>query len=340
MIAALLTVLLGFVQVASSGEEDIEVRVSLAPDTARVGERTWLTVSVSGVAEADEIHFPELPDTGSVVGLGVPRVLHDRSAGTRSARYELAAWQIGDLELPLGDVRVTRGATEILLPLASVRLHVVSVLPADAALDGLAWRPPADVVGPNWSLAERLAAALLALALVLGLLAYLRRRGAAQPPPREPPRPPRERAFDALAALRAGGLLAAGEFKAFYSHLSRIVRSFLAEMAPGWRLDLTTRELMSVAQSGGLSETEALVLGGLLGGADMVKFARRRPTRSEAEAALETARRWIASFQPVVVQAPSREQPIEKPEGGGEALTALDAIFAESAGQGTEETAR
>ncbi len=340
MIAALLAVLLGAVQIATPGGDGIEVRASLAPDSVRLGERTWLTVRVSGVEEDDEIHFPELPDTGSVVGLGVPRLQHDRSAGVRTARYELVAWRVGDLEVPLADVRVTRGGTAILLPLTSPQLRVVSVLPAGTALEGLTWRPPADVVGPNWSLAEKISAVGLALALFLGVLAYLRRRRAGQEPPRPPPRPARERALDALAGLRAGGLLDAGEFKAFYSQLSQIVRSFLAESAPGWRLDLTTSELIQAAHGSGLSEAEAQVLGGLLDGADMVKFARRRPSVGQAEGALDTAGRWIAAFQPVVVQPPAQEEPHETIGEGGETLTELDAIFAEGAGSVTEEGSR
>jgi hypothetical protein len=286
---------------AQTPSSEIEVRAELSPDSAQVGEVLTLIVTVSGIPENAEVVLPELPDTGVVAALAPPQWLEgSREGSSRAARYQLAAWDVGELRVPAAELRVVTSATELAIPLPDVTVNITSVLPSDADPDTLAYRPPADVVGSNWSLQEKLAGAALALALMLSLVVLARRRGANAPMPIPAGPPPKERAQGALARLEASGLLEAGELKAFYSALSQILREFLADTEAGWRLDLTTPELIAAVGADGVEATSVLALGELLLEADLVKFARHRPSRTEVRASLDSARDWIVGFERVL----------------------------------------
>jgi len=329
-IAAIALVLLA--QTASADSVRLTVTARLDKDAARIGERLTLTVSVDGVSENEAVIFPELPDTGWVTAVGPPLISADREGSTRSARYELTAWDIGARPLPLAEIRVMSESAEQVIALPEVIVSVISVLPPDSANGSLAWKPPADVVGPNWSVGEKSAAAGLILALLFGMLTYLRRRAADRPVPVPAPRPPRERALDALDVLEASGLPEAGELKGFYSILSDIVRGFLAESVPDWRRDLTTRELIEAVDLNEIRESEREALRALLDDADVVKFARLRPSLAEAYVSIVAARHWITSFEPPEKKP---EVPVELEVGAAvsvaelESLVDLDSMFAD-----------
>lgn len=288
--------------------DGVRVVAQLNPDSVRIGQRVTLTLTVSEVPAGAEVIFPELPDTGALSSLGPPARSPSAAptAGVWRARYELAAWSLGDLPIPAAAVRVLSGESERRIPFPDLTIHVVSILPA-AGDDTLTWKPAAGVVGSNWSLQEKLAGAALALALLLTAAAYLRRRSAVPPVPVPEARPPRERALVAIDALEESGMVEAGEFKAFYSALSQVVRAFLAETDPSWGLDLTTLELVAAVSRDGVKPAELAALSALLGGADMAKFARWRPKPADAKRALAEARRWLESFERVRVPPPVEE---------------------------------
>lgn len=325
---SLLFVVVALIAQVSAGDPAaaIQVQAEVSHDSVRIGEPLTLMVTVSGVVGAADVEFPSLPDSGAITALGPPSLLPDR--GGRSARYELAAWEFGDLTLPPADVRVVTDAAELLIPLPVVSLHVVSVLPADADVDTLAWKPAADVMGPNWGTGEKLAALGLALALAVATVLYLRRRAEVQPVPLPPARSARAVALEALEWLEASGMIEAGELKGFFSALSHILREFLARTDGGWGLDLTTAELMALVGMDGVPENQVRSLGGLLDRADMVKFARQRPTRAQAGRALDAARHWLSSFERAVPE-PEVESSEEARELEFEALADLDMMFAE-----------
>lgn len=325
--------LIGQVNTGDSGGT-IRVQASLSDDTVHIGEPLTLTITVSGPVGAADIAFPTLSEDGAITALGPPASIADSDG--RSVRYQLAAWEMGDLALPPADVRVVTDAAELRIPLPDLTLHVASVLPAEADVDTLAWKPPADVRGPNWSTGEKAAALGLALLLVLATFLYLRRRGAVQPVPVPPARSARAIALEELERLETSGMIEAGELKGFFSALSHILRDFLAATDEAWGLDLTTAELMALVGMDGVPDTQVRSLGGLLDRADMVKFARQRPTRAQAGRALDATKHLLSSFERVVPEPePEPYQSVEGADLEFEALTDLDEMFGEQTG--TEE---
>jgi hypothetical protein len=295
---ATLTALALLLQMAAP-QAEVEVRAVAVPDSVKIGEEFTLSVYVSGFAEGSEVVFPELPDTGSVTALGPPLVGGDQPTDTLLALYELAAWKAGDLQVPEAELVIIRDGAELTIPLPEVTVRVVSVLPLDADPDTLAWEPPADVVGANWSLRDKLIGAGLALAALLIGFVYLRRRVAAYPVTLPPAKTPSERALDALELIAQSGLIEAGELKGFYSALSFVLRQFLADTEYEWGLDLTTSEVVNAVASDGVTDQAVALLGVLLIEADTVKFARRRPSRGRAGWALDAAHGWVADFERV-----------------------------------------
>jgi hypothetical protein len=334
---ALLALLLLLLTQVSESPERVEVRAALTPDSAYIGQRFTLSVWVSGVPEGAEVRFPALPDSGLVTALAAPLVAAPLT-GQRSARYSLAAWDVGVLALPALAVTVVRDGAELRLPLPLLTVRVVSVLPSGADPAALAWRPPADVLGGNWSsLDKALAAAALALALA-AMLFHLRRRDRARPFPAAASMPPRERALEAFDRLARSGLLEAGELKGFYSALSLTLRQFLAEEEEDWGPHLTTGEIKALVGGDGVAETTAAALSELLEEADMVKFARRRPSRVRAARALEAARNCVSGFARLVPEpAPPPPEPVAVPavaaaaaESEGDVLAEIERLFSES----------
>jgi len=319
-------------QAAPQSRSGIDVQATIAPDSVRVGEVLTLTVSVSGVSDDAEVSFPELPDTGTVTALGPPQVLGDTPPGLRTARYRLAAWDVGDLILPEADVRIVTAVAELAVPMPELSVRVSSMIPIDANPDTLAWQPPADVMGGNWSMRDKLAVTGLLLALLIGTLVAVRRGGIVSPVPVPAGTPPRERALAALARLQEAQLAEVGEFKGYYSALSQIVREFLADNDARWGLDLTTPELVAAVGGQKLEPDDVLALGQLLVGADLVKFARSRPTLDEAAASMESARRWVEAFelaedepeQATEVIAPSEARDQDE---WNDAMTVLEELF-------------
>lgn len=314
--------------VQSSVTGAIEIEAGLDRDSVRIGEPVVLTVSLGPVPATAEVLFPEFPDSGQVVALGPPRTIPSEGE-TRTARYALVAWEVGELEVPSGNVGVKIDGTELTVPLPDLALRVVSVLPSEADVGDVAWKPPADVVGGNWSLAERIALAGLVAALLTGAILYLRRRGRTKPVPQPEPVAPRDRALTGLDFLARCGLIEAGELKGFYSELSLIVRQFLAESDERWGLDLTTLQLMGSVAEDGIADPDVRTLEALLSEADLVKFARLRPDATEASVALEAARAWIEGFERITPPAEAIEGVDVEPDesDADDVLAELEAVF-------------
>jgi hypothetical protein len=105
---------------------------------------------------------------------------------------------------------------------------------------------------------------------------------------------PHEVAQRELAHLATLGLLDRGELKEFYFRLTMILRRYIearfAIMAP----ERTTEEfLVDMRKSRELTEAHRATLAAFLAAADMVKYARHTPAKSDGEAALRIAEQFI-----------------------------------------------
>jgi hypothetical protein len=181
------------------------------------------------------VAFPPEPDSGGAVALLDPRRAASQPSAVADgavdhlATYRMAAWDVGELPVPLGDVVVTAAGAERRVPLGNLRVFVRSVLPEDSAA-----RVPKPVRAPlpdagawwlrywPWILLALLLLALLAWAISR----WLRRR---REQPREDPYGHAVAQFERLDRM---GLVEAGERGRHVALAVEVLRDYLAARLP------------------------------------------------------------------------------------------------------------
>lgn len=254
----------------------VRIGFSVAPDSVTVGDPLELRIRVSAPAGAT-IAFPEAPDsTGPVQAIGTRSVSRPAAQGAvdQTAIYKLAAWDIGDLPVRLGDIVVTLGSAERRIPLGDVTVRAVTVLPADTTLRvPRPPRPPLEVSVHWWKRWWPLLVALALLALLAWWWWWRRRRRRPAGADVLDAHAFAEREFTRIEAL---GLLEAGERGRYVALMVEVLRDYLALRVSDARASLTTGELLFALRQSRVVPTARL--GPLLGEADLVKFARRSVT--------------------------------------------------------------
>lgn len=281
----------------------VQFGVEVRPESVTVGEHVEIVARIRAPRGAT-IAFPPGPDSGGSVEAVDPRTVTtspDTMATDQTARYVLAVWDTGVVNVALGTAVVTTESLRRAIAFDSVRIRVRSVLPADTML-----RVPKPARGilqatkPWW---PWLVAALLALLLLLLLLWWwLRRRRRAAAPIVLDPLARAEQEFARIDALR---LLDAGERGRFVALNVEVLRDYLAA-----RLEMAPRSFTSTELLGALAERHAVVterLAPVLTEADLIKFAMRPVTD-------ERARELATELRAVVhdVEDAMRPQPEEQ----------------------------
>ncbi len=284
------------------------VSTAVVPQTITVGDVFHAAVRVELPPGAEAV----FPDTLALTGGDIEaaarvRVRVDSSADSRSvtALYALTAWRANEtMQLPdLGfTIRMPGGGVSTVTA-SFPAFELTSVLPADTA--GIEPKPARDVRGPSrlWWPALLVIALLALLAALLWYLWRRRRpvRVEAEPAPRVPPR---QRALEQLAHVRAAGYVERGEIKLFYTEAAAALRGYLEAIEPELGTDLTTGELAMHARRRG-ARPALLELIRILGNADMVKFARARPAPAEAYGDLDAAKRWVEQYDQASLRPPA-----------------------------------
>ena len=271
-----------------------QMGATVQPETVTVGDPFKVIVRIRA-ARGARVSFPAGPDSLASVELLDPlqvRVTADTAVATEQlATYRMAAWDIGDQPVRLGEVTVESGGTRLGIPIVladgrAARVHVRSVLPEDSAQR--VPKPARDIFAakaPWWRLALLIAAAVLALALI-GWLIYrqIRRRRQAAALPVDPYEYA-EREFSRVEAL---GLVEAGERGRFVALMVEVMRDYFARRLPGAAPSLTSSELLAVLR--GARGVPPDRLAAVLDEADLIKFARRPVTADRARELAREAR--------------------------------------------------
>jgi hypothetical protein len=274
----------------------VRLKLEVEPRQVTIDGRIRVTLELT--VPSDRVAaLPDLPDR-----LGRFAVAAQSSADTSSdggalrlrRQYDLEPEGVGDLLVPELVIPVrdrTAGSDAV----QEIRTDPVSITVTSVVPEGVDYTEPKDIAPPmslpqpGWPLwvwaAIGVAAGVLAAALI-----WRRRRRAlvvARPQPAH---------LVALAELDhlEEELEAGARIETIYVRLSAILRRYL-----GWRFGL--RALMQTTEEflGALPGAERAlatyrpVLGNLLAGFDLVKFARHRPERSDMEAALRRVREFI-----------------------------------------------
>ena len=209
--------------------------------------------------------------------------------------YDLVTYEAGDRIVPGPPVQYRVAGSDLERVDAPDALIIVDSLLAREKVEPSEIRDvkapvavPRDYTPFLW-----LAGGVLALAaLGAGLYRLLNRSRAVA----APPRPADEIALEALNRLRAERLLEKEEYGEFYVRLSSVVRAYLEARFELRAPEMTTEEFLQAAQRAPqLNPAQRSALGQFLADADLVKFARYRPSVEDAERAFDAARQFVVS---------------------------------------------
>jgi hypothetical protein len=281
----------------------IQAAVGIEPDTVRIGDPFLVQIGIRAPLGAT-IAFPPPPDsTGAVQGLDPVRVETRPDSGgvVQWGYYRVAAWDVGDQTISLGDVVVTLAGRTRRIPLAGHKVFVASVLPADSAQRvPKPPRPLFEFGAPLWW--WWLALAVLAVLLLL-LWWWWRRRKRGAAPPAVDPFLYAEKEFARIEALR---LVEAGERGRYVALMVEILRDYLAARYAAARLSHTSTELLAVLRSERAVPHERLDR--VLTETDLIKFARRPVTPERARELGREARAIVAQEHAASMPAPAPAQ--------------------------------
>ncbi len=306
---------------AADGEKPtgpVHLRVSVDRDEITIGDHLRYTLTISAqtgvdvsvplfherIGDFDIIDFGRVPDQPQA----------DRTILTQW--YTLTIFTTGYHMLPAPRVSYTTSdGSQHEATGEALRVHVASLLTQEGQpTDIRAVKPPEDVPFNWWPVlvGGAILVGLIGLGLALSYLLNRFRRAAVLPP-----RPAHEVALEALSHLRAKRLPQAGQFEAYYVALSAIVRTYLEDGLQVRAPEMTTEEfLVAVTRAprsrsarrppegrGGdhpsrLPPAHQRLLGAFLAQADLVKFARHRPSLDESDAAYEAAKRFVDETRP------------------------------------------
>lgn len=247
----------------------VQAGATLDRDSVTVGDVVRLTVRVRAPRNAT-VNFPAAVDSLGPVQSLEPPTVHDGAdtldAADRIAVYRLAPWDVGRLQIKLGEVLVQTDDDERRVTLPLPTLFVRSVLPADTALR--IPKPARSLLEPRapmpwwwWAVAAAV------LAIVLGLWWWLRRRRGAAAQTGDP-FADAEAAFDRLERLR---LVDAGEPGRHAALMTDVARRYLAARFPEGSLANTSRELLDALR--GIPTVPHERLSRLFAAVDPIKFA-------------------------------------------------------------------
>ena len=277
------------------------IRTELDTALVSVGDRMTFTVRVEHDPAAVVV-WPDSLGLGSVEVLDA-ELLPPADEGGRtvtSARYVLAAFELGDLEIPSVDVLVEMpdGSSTLL----STDPYVITVQSVGLDEGG----DIRDIRGPlGIPLSVIYVLPWVLFLVLLGGLAYwlwTRRKPVEASPRRSVVIPlfPHEDAYEALDRLEASGLVERGEIKEYHILASEIIRTYVEGRFGVYALELTTGEVVEALRSEGLADDAVRAFAGFADRCDLVKFAKLRPGPEACRGLLEAARTFVDQTQPHV----------------------------------------
>jgi hypothetical protein len=286
----------------------VRVDTRVSADSVTVGERFGVVHAFS-YPDSLAMMAPEKIDAGNC------RVISQRWSESRDAEVVTRTESISLMTLDLETARVPEARVDFRTPAgdtlrvytSEVEVPVRHVAAESRELAPLKEQWEAPVSGWVWALTGGSALALAALAWY-----FLRRRRRGEAMYVPPPLPADHVALTELARIEKLGLVEQGEFKRYYTLVVDALRHYLERRYRIDAMDRTSDELLYE-----LSRRRITVasLDGLLGVADLVKFAKHVPGSDSAEGAIETARDIVVATRP---------RPVLPPEG----LPAADATAA------------
>ena len=275
---------------------------SASLDTAvlRIGEQVELLLSINlpTDAPAGMVNWPVFGDTLinqlEVVRKGPVDSVQDAAGLHLTQRIFLTSFDTGHWAIPPFTFVVSGSPQETSPLLIEVR---------NVALDDPKVQRPAKTIYEvpfsigYWIRAHlvELLAGLGALVLIIAGLFYLTRKRKTVPAPvvEAPMEPVHLRTLRSLRELDASRLWQQGEHKAYHSRITDLLRSYIEERYQVPAMESSTDELLQELGVSPLNSEQRTHLENMLRLADLVKFAKAKPTPAENEQMMAGAIRFV-----------------------------------------------
>lgn len=228
------------------------------------------------------------------------------------------------LSLPPLPVAIARANGD----LSTVCTHVHGIVVDDPISDtpdpAPRLNPPARVQREEWKEAK-IAAGVVASALVLGVLfGLLFRRWKNRPrpvPPPPPPRPAWEVALERLHEVRHAGLLGLERQREFCDRVSDALREYVGATLGFDGLERTTDEITEELRRSAMIDSEKTRVLDVLRECDLVKFAKFVPEVSACTSMLDAAEAHVRRTMPRTKSTGAKRKPVRDGEPGARAET-------------------
>lgn len=275
---------------------------SASLDTAvlRIGEQVELLLSIDlpTDAPAGMVNWPVFGDTLinqlEVVRKGPVDSVQDAAGLHLTQRIFLTSFDTGHWAIPPFTFVVSGSPRETRPLLIEVR---------NVALDDPKVQRPAKTIYEvpfsigYWIRAHlvELLAGLGALVLIIAGLFYLTRKRKTVPAPvvEAPMEPVHLRTLRSLRELDASRLWQQGEHKAYHSRITDLLRSYIEERYQVPAMESSTDELLQELGVSPMNNEQRTHLENMLRLADLVKFAKAKPTPAENEQMMAGAIRFV-----------------------------------------------
>ena len=275
---------------------------SASLDTAvlRIGEQVELLLSIDlpTDAPAGMVNWPVFGDTLinqlEVVRKGPVDSVQDAAGLHLTQRIFLTSFDTGHWAIPPFTFVVSGSPQEtrpLLIEVRSVALD-----------DPMVQRPAKTIYEVPFSIGYwirahlvELLAGLGALVLIIAGLFYLTRKRKTVPAPvvEAPMEPVHLRTLRSLRELDASRLWQQGEHKAYHSRITDLLRSYIEERYQVPAMESSTDELLQELGVSPMNNEQRTHLENMLRLADLVKFAKAKPTPAENEQMMAGAIRFV-----------------------------------------------
>ena len=275
---------------------------SASLDTAvlRIGEQVELLLSIDlpTDAPAGMVNWPVFGDTLinqlEVVRKGPVDSVQDAAGLHLTQRIFLTSFDTGHWAIPPFTFVVSGSPQETRPLLVEVRSVALD--------DPMVQRPAKTIYEVPFSIGYwirahlvELLAGLGALVLIIAGLFYLTRKRKTVPAPvvEAPMEPVHLRTLRSLRELDASRLWQQGEHKAYHSRITDLLRSYIEERYQVPAMESSTDELLQELGVSPMNNEQRTHLENMLRLADLVKFAKAKPTPAENEQMMAGAIRFV-----------------------------------------------
>lgn len=303
----------------TASAQNIKVDARLQDYTIKIGDQTRLFLVSVQPANA-HVDFPKLGDTITktvqVVSSNKPDTVADqKNKGliTVTQSYIITSFDAGVHTMPAFNF-ISGGSTfktgELTLQVQTVKVDTTKSI-YDIKKPLIVTYTFFDWLRDHW---VWIVGGLILVALVIGLIYYLRHKPKTEPVIRvsKPAIPPHTVAIGKLKDLQAKKLWQQDQVKLYYSEMTDILREYLEKRYDIKTYEKTTDEILDSLKHREIDHESRVNLQRILVMADLVKFAKEKPLPAENEESLEKSLDFVTKTQ----QTATPQTKPENTEGG------------------------